>query len=186
MHIDGEALRSIMRRVPSPVVVVTAAAHEVRGATIGSFTSVSLTPPLISFNVAVDSQMYPVITAAERFAVHVLREEQAELSRHFALPDLPGKEQFLNVPHRKEEDGLPILFDALGILLCRRYAIHPAGDHAIIVGKVESVEEQGAGRPILYYNRSYRALGDVVMPAFPLTTNLSSKESPAAPDPKNA
>lgn len=175
-----------MRQVPSPVVVVTATAHETRGATIGSFTSVSLSPPLISFNVAHDSQMHAVITVTERFAVNVLREEQALLSQHFALPDVPGEEQFRNVAHHKDADGIPILNGALAVLLCRRYAIHPAGDHTIVVGEVESVEEHGSGMPILYYNRAYRGLGDVVMPAFSVTTNLSSSESPATPEPKNA
>ncbi|RMF51994.1 MAG: flavin reductase, partial [Bacteroidetes bacterium] len=47
--IDGEALRGAMRLVPSPVTVVTARSGEaIRGITIGSFTSVSLEPPLIS------------------------------------------------------------------------------------------------------------------------------------------
>lgn len=186
MHIDGEVLRAVMRRVPSPVVVVTASANEVRGATIGSFTSVSLTPPLISFNVALDSQMYPVIASTERFAVHILGDEQVLLARKFGLPDIPGAEQFQNVSFREEEDGLPVLLDALGVLFCRRFAIYPAGDHSIIVGEVEAVEDRGAGTPILYYNRTYRSVGDVVMPAFPVTTNRSSSESPATPDPKNA
>ncbi|HET6569312.1 MAG TPA: flavin reductase family protein [Rhodothermales bacterium] len=185
-QIDGDTLRAVMRRVPSPVVVVTAASHEVRGATIGSFTSVSLNPPLISFNIARDSQMYAVIMAAERFAVHVLTDAHAWLCQHFARPDIESEEQFSSVTYRLHESGMPILEEAPLVLFCRKYAAYPAGDHTIVVGEVEAIEEHGAGRPILYYNRSYRGLGKVVTAALPVATNLESSGRPEAPDPKNA
>ena len=71
--VDGETLRQVMRRVPSPVTVVTAAsAEEVRGITIGSFTSVALEPPLVCFNVNHAAEMHNLPLAAPRYAVQVL------------------------------------------------------------------------------------------------------------------
>ena len=50
--LTGEDLRAVMRHVASPVTIVTVDTPEgAKGITIGSFTSVSLDPPLISFNV---------------------------------------------------------------------------------------------------------------------------------------
>ncbi len=103
---DGQVLRHVMRHVPSPVTVVTAAgAGERRGITIGSFTSVSLEPPLISLNVAREAQMHPVLAAASHFAVHVLREDQAHLARRFSLPDLTSADQFEGVAFRPGPGG---------------------------------------------------------------------------------
>jgi flavin reductase (DIM6/NTAB) family NADH-FMN oxidoreductase RutF len=159
--VDGETLRQVMRRVPSPVTVVTAAnAQEARGITIGSFTSVALEPPLICFNVNHDAQMHGVILEAPRFAVHVLSEAQAPLANHFAVPDRTGPEQFRTVPHTINEHGTPVLEDATAVLHCVHHDVFTAGDKSIIVGRVVDVETATDGGAVLYYKRTYRRVGD--------------------------
>lgn len=157
-------LRAVMRHVASPVTIVTAAAGGTRrGATIGSFTSVSLEPPLVSFNVQKDSGLHAVLLASDTFAVHLLGEAQADLANHFALPDLTSDAQFRGIAHAYGgPDRPPILSDVPGVLLCRRWAVHDAGDHALFLGRVLRVTEGGAERPLLYYDRSYRAVGGEV------------------------
>ena len=60
----GAALRAMLQRVASPVVVVTVTTgDETRGATIGSFASVSLDPPLVSFNVTHGTQLHAALAA---------------------------------------------------------------------------------------------------------------------------
>lgn len=162
--VSGERLRAVMRRVASPVTVVTAAANGVvRGATIGSFTSVSLDPPLVSFNVQKPSAFHAVLRDAGTFAVHLLGEEQADLATHFALPDLLSDAQFEAVPHDRHDAGAPpILHDTFGVLHCQRWAVHDAGDHSLFLGRVLRVTGGEAAGPLLYYARSYRAVGDEV------------------------
>jgi flavin reductase (DIM6/NTAB) family NADH-FMN oxidoreductase RutF len=157
-------LRAVMRRVASPVTVVTVASgRERRGATIGSFTSVSLDPPLVSFNVQKASSFYAAISNTDAFAIHLLTEGQAELANHFALPDLTSEAQFRDVPHdQPAPDRPPILDGTFGVLHCRRYAVHDAGDHALFIGRVERVVEAGGEGPLLYYARSYRGVGGEV------------------------
>jgi len=162
--VAGEMLRAGMRRVASPVTVVTAASNgEARGATIGSFTSVSLDPPLVSFNVQKESSFYATLAEAEVFAIHLLTDAQAELANHFALPDLTSEAQFRDVSHAQVEPGQPpILRDTFGVLYCQRYAVHDAGDHALFIGRVERVVEAEGRGPLLYYARSYRGVGGEV------------------------
>ena len=140
--VEGTAFRTVMRRVPSPVVVVTAQGEEEpRGITIGSFTSVALEPPLVSFNVGRESRMYGVMEHCSRYAVHVLSEQQASLATRFAEPGLTGQEQFDARFH------------------CTPHSSVPAGDHILYVGLVVDVEtppDQGA---VLYYQSSYRGVG---------------------------
>ena len=148
---DGAVLRSVMRRVPSPVTVVTAAGEEeARGVTIGSFTSVSLEPPLISFNVERRARMHEVLLGACHFAVHILGDKHAPLCNHFAKPDCSGMEQLEVVPHRLDAYGSPVLESALVVLSCRSYATFVAGDHSIFIGEVIEVEEREAGAVFLY------------------------------------
>jgi len=156
-------LRTVMRRVPAPVTVVSAAGtDEARGITIGSFTSVSLDPPLISFNVAQDAQMHAVIQEASRFVVHILTDEQAHLSNHFAVPDLSGAEQLAEVEHRLDDHGTPLLDDVLARLTCTPYAYYEAGDHTIVVGEVVDLDLDAAQEPVLYFDRRYCAVGEEV------------------------
>ncbi len=160
--VGGERLRAVMQRLASPVTVVTAAAGATqRGATIGSFTSVSLSPALVSFNVQKPSAFHAVLLAADAFAVHLLGDDQADLAEHFALPDLD--DQFGTVPHsHSRADEPPILDGTVGVLHCRRWAVHDAGDHSLFLGRVERVTEGEAAGPLLYYARSYRAVGSEV------------------------
>ena len=152
-----------MRRVPSPVVVVTASgAGEARGITIGSFTSLSLEPPLVCFNVNRDAQMHGVITDATRYAVHVLGEEQAHLANHFAIPDRTGAEQFDAVPHYFDVHGTPILEGVTAIFHCTHHDRFMAGDKSILVGRVAEIETNADHGAVLYYKRTYRAVGDEV------------------------
>ncbi len=160
---NGEAFRSAMRRVPAVVTIVTAAvAQERRGITIGSFTSVALEPPLISFNVGQEGRMHGVLTTASHFAVHLISQQQTHLCEHFATPDRTSAEQFSTVRHRLDAYGVPILEDALVVLRCQRHGVFEAGDHSIILGRVIEIDEANDGEPVLYYNRSYRSIGALV------------------------
>lgn len=165
-RIDGEALRFVMRHVPSPVTIVTVAGEkEMRGITIGSFTSTSLHPPLVSFNVSRDAGVYDALTTSERFAVHVLSDHQAHLSDHFATPELSGDEQFQDISFEVEADGTPILSGALAVMLCARHAVYDAGDHSIMVGRVIALGNVDAGGlPLVYFNRAYRRVGKEAQP----------------------
>ena len=108
-NVNGAALRAVLRQVPSPVTVVTARSDEGQpfGITIGSFASVSLRPPLVSFNVSKGARTYRLLAKAERLAVHVLRREQAALAARFADPGRSPEQQFAGVDWRAGEHRLP-------------------------------------------------------------------------------
>ncbi|MEM8485131.1 MAG: flavin reductase family protein [Bacteroidota bacterium] len=158
--LTGEDLRAVMRHVASPVTIVTVDTPEgAKGITIGSFTSVSLDPPLISFNVMHESSMHDVLMASDRFAVQILSEHQAALSERFSIPHQSSKQQFEGVLHHLDGDDLPLLDDVLAILFCRPFNVVPAGDHSLIIGEVLEANAVSLGKPLLYYQQSYRKVG---------------------------
>jgi flavin reductase (DIM6/NTAB) family NADH-FMN oxidoreductase RutF len=168
--VSGAALRAILRQVPAPVTVVTArsAAGGPFGITIGSFASVSLRPPLVSFNVSEEARTYRLLAEAERFAVHFLHREQAELAARFADPGAAPQQQFAAVEWRADDEtNLPVLADVRAVLRCRLHARHRAGDSDIVVGRVTGADDAAletdpkgvpAADPLLYHQRGYRAL----------------------------
>jgi flavin reductase (DIM6/NTAB) family NADH-FMN oxidoreductase RutF len=176
--VNEETFRSIMRRVPSPVVVITARGEtEVRGITIGSFSSVALSPPLVSFNVARDAQMYDVMESCERFAVHVLGEHQAHLATQFAMSGLTGAEQFDTVPHARDEWGTPVLDGVSAVLHCTPHDAVTAGDHILYVGRVREVGEYPDAGAVLYYESGYRGVGSELPSTELAPVNRVSSES---------
>ena len=162
--VEGSVFRTAMRRVPSPIVVVTATGQrqgttETRGITIGSFTSVALDPPLVSFNVGCESKMYGVMETCSRFAVNVLGEGQAHLAKRFAVPGLTGEEQFENVPYTVDAHGTPMLDGVSARFHCTPHDAIQAGDHVLHVGLVVGVDDPPDDGAVLYYQSSYRGVG---------------------------
>lgn len=175
---EPSTFRASMRRVPSPVVIVTAQGpREARGITIGSFSSVALDPPLVSFNVAHESRMHEVMEGCERFAVHVLGENQAHLAKQFAVPDLSGPEQLESVPHRRGAHGTPILEGGSAVLYCRPHDSLPAGDHRLYVGLVVEVEERPDRGAVVYYKSDYRGVGSELRSTRLAPVNRASSDS---------
>ena len=159
----GEALRLALQEVASPVVVVAVrTADEARGATIGSFASVSLDPPLVSFNVTHETRLYDALRESRAFTVQILAEDQPDVAAHFAIPDASGADQFAPFPHTLAPGLAPRLDGVLSTLVCAVEMTVEAGDHTVVIGTVESIVRGRRAAPLLYYRQSYRGIGDAV------------------------
>ncbi len=157
MSIAEEDFKAALARWASGVTVVTAAHDGVlHGMTASSFTSVSLSPPLISICLDRGTRTLPLIESSGHFAVNVLGAEQAAVSNHFASSrtesDRLGGQTF-----SMGTLGCPLLAGALAHLQCKVFAIYPGGDHVIVLGEV-ATSQLGEGDPLLYFNGAYRAL----------------------------
>ncbi len=150
-----------MRRLASPVVVVTAepVGRSPRGATIGSFTSLALDPPLISFNVTHGTRLHATLTVADQFAVHLLAFDQSEMAAHFADPELESEAQFARYEVARAGAGAPpIIEGTLAVLRCRIDRTFEAGDHTVFVGRVVEAMSERDAPPLVYHRQSYRTV----------------------------
>ena len=128
---------------------VTAAPDgEPTGLIVNSLTSVSLEPPLVSFSPSRSSLTWSRMRRSGRFGVNVLGR------RHegFALRATPaGADRFGGLDWKPGRGGVPLLADALASLECEIVAEHPAGDHWIVVGSVESVRMSASRDPLVFF-----------------------------------
>ncbi|KUP93500.1 flavin reductase family protein [Tritonibacter horizontis] len=143
---DSEAdLRSALGCFATGVVVVTTqTARGPLAITANSFTSVSLSPPLVLWCPAVQSQRHDPFVTASHFSIHVMGERDRDVALHFARDG----EAFDAHAWRHTAEGQPALEQALVRLDCVRHAQYPGGDHTILVGQVERVSQRadlGAG-----------------------------------------
>lgn len=149
-------LRKFMRAFPTGVTVVTTLVDGLPQAmTANSFTSVSLDPVLILVCFKKDTRTGAGVLATGRLVVNLLDESQERLARRFAVS---GVDRFDDVPYRVNDQGIPILADALGHLDCRVDTVHEAGTHWIVIAAVEEMSIR-EGPPLLFHEGTFRGLG---------------------------
>ena len=165
MPIPPDLFRRVMSHFATGVTVVTARQPSGKpwGFTVNSFTSVSLSPPLVLFCVDHAAESLAAMSQAEYFAVNFLAASQEVISRRFASR-IPGR--FEGVDYRESPRGSPLLAGCLGFIECRKIASHLYGDHTIIVGEVLDAEATG-GDPLLFYRSAYARISPSPTPSTP-------------------
>ena len=153
---NGDDLRTVMRRFPSGVAVVSAAV-EARpvAVTVGSLVSLSLEPPLIGVAIGLHTPMHEHLREAGAFGVSVLGRGQTSLAQHFARGGVPPVAAWQGVESHHGESGVPLLADAAAWLECRLAAEHAVGDHTFFVGEVISAEPGPREPGLAYLQRDY-------------------------------
>ena len=151
---DGARFRQVLGHFPTGVTVVTAGTEGGPvGLCVGSFTSVSLHPPLVAFCAGYSSTSYPLIEAAGHFCVNILAEDQEEIARVFADK---GDDKFSGIGWRPSVvTRAPVINDVLAWIDCRIDAIHEAGDHWIVVGRVLDLEIGHEGGPLVFFRGGF-------------------------------
>jgi len=142
MTFDPRTLRDAFGAFLTGVTVVTAFNND--GAPIGftanSFTSVSLDPPLLLVCLAKTSRNYAALTGANGFGVNILSEAQKDVSNTFARP---VEDRFAAVEWQKGPFGAPVFADVAAWFDCSSHEIIDAGDHVILIGRVEAFDNSG-------------------------------------------
>lgn len=149
-------LRSVLGRVPTAVLVVTTTTPAGGLArTANSFTSVSLSPPLVSVCFGARSRIAANIHATGVWAVSVLAADQWRLSHRFADPATADLD---DVPHEPgPHTGAALLTESLAGLECRTVVTHPAGDHVLFIGEVVGMHVHRDAAPLVFHRGAYHA-----------------------------
>jgi flavin reductase (DIM6/NTAB) family NADH-FMN oxidoreductase RutF len=123
------------------------------GITANSFTSVSLDPPLILVSLDKKLGSYSALMNSEGYAVQVLAEEQQELSGRFAKR---GVDKFQELDYKEGLYNVPVISNALAVFEYRVDQKVDAGDHTLMIGKVERVQiNDPTRRPLGYLRGRY-------------------------------
>ena len=156
MSVSPDEFRSVLGRFPSGVTVVTTkgADGSDQGMTVSAFCSVSLEPPLVLICIEKTASVYDALTSAPGFVVNILSARQEQIARRFSIVDI---DRFEGVGFSRTQNGIAVLDDVLGIIDCRKSALHDAGDHTIIVAEVEATRAEN-GSPLMYYRGGYAQL----------------------------
>ncbi len=154
---DPVLLRRAFGAFPTGVTVVTTRDGTGRplGFTANSFASVSLDPPMLLVCPARTLSSFDAFAGCDRFAVNVLAEGQQDVSNVFATH---RGERFAAVSWREDASGRPLIDGTAANFGCRTERVVDAGDHVILLGRVETFECSGS-RGLGYASGHYFSLG---------------------------
>jgi 3-hydroxy-9,10-secoandrosta-1,3,5(10)-triene-9,17-dione monooxygenase reductase component len=156
--------RDVLGIFATGVTVITSmSGDDPVGMTCQSFSSVSLDPPLVMFCPAKTSRAWPMMRQAGFFCVNFLSAEQQDISNGMATK---GVEKFHGVGWKPASTGAPLIDGVLGYVDCVIDRVHEAGDHYIVVGRVQELA-YGDGRedasssevPLLFHRGAYTQPG---------------------------
>jgi flavin reductase (DIM6/NTAB) family NADH-FMN oxidoreductase RutF/DNA-binding IclR family transcriptional regulator len=152
--IDPTQYRQVLGQYPTGVCVVTSTGPDGFPAAmvVGSFTSVSLNPPLIGFFPDRGSSSWPKVAASGRFCINILSAEQEDVCRKLASKD-PDK--FAGIAHRQSPLGSPIIDGVVAWIDCDSHTVQDAGDHFFVLGSVRQLEIADNGLPLLFFQGGY-------------------------------
>ena len=149
---DNTALKKAFGSFATGVAVATSHSS---GFTINSFSSLSLSPPLIIFNIYKTETDHVDFLKNNSFVINFLSREQEEVSRLFATKD---PEKVNKTEHSISENKNIILNDTLGHIELSVFQQIDIADHVLVIGQVQNLETDDNKKPLIYYRSNYQSL----------------------------
>jgi flavin reductase (DIM6/NTAB) family NADH-FMN oxidoreductase RutF/DNA-binding IclR family transcriptional regulator len=152
--VDPAHYREVMGHYPTGVTVVTGTSPDGDpvGMVVGTFTAVSLDPPLVAFMPTTTSGTYGLMRDSAAYCINVLAHDQLDLCRLMAVPR-PGK--FDDIEWSMSAHGAPALDGAVAHIHCSPHEVVAAGDHLIVLCEVEDMEVHRPVTPLLFFQGGY-------------------------------
>lgn len=153
VEFDSREFRKALGAFPTGVAVLTtrSSTGACAGLTVNSFNSLSLDPPLVLWSLSTRSLSLAVFSESSHFAVNILAEDQVEISERFAarLPD-----KFSGLELTAGSGTAPLIAGCAAWIECSNHSRQDAGDHVLIIGRVENFACSGK-KPLIFCNGKY-------------------------------
>lgn len=155
--VSPEAFRQVMGCYATGIVVVTTRDHEgvPVGLTVDSFNSVSMSPPLVLWSLALSAPSLPVFRDCPAFVVNVLASDQLDVCRQFATS---GTDKFAGIDWTPGIHDMPVLTGTVATIECMNHCQYDGGDHEIMLGRVISTQVSER-QPLVYSRGNFAGIG---------------------------
>ena len=152
--INSDNLRFALGKYITGVTIVTCNSDSGPiGITANSFSSLSLSPPLVLWAPAKASKRHDTFLEAGKFIVHIASENQIELCKGFSKSAYGESELIWTY----NDEGDAFIKNCSARFECIKYNHFDGGDHSIIVGEVKKFESTDQ-KPLVYLEGDYQKL----------------------------
>ncbi len=148
----AEELKKVFGSFATGVAVATSHSN---GFTINSFSSLSLDPPLIIFNIYKSETNHIDFLKTGFFAINILSDNQKDISKKFATKN---GDKVSSTDHTISNNGNIILNDTVGHIELSVFQQIDIADHVLVIGKVENLSIDDNKKPLIYYRSEYQDL----------------------------
>ncbi len=151
------SLREAFGHFPTGVVAIAAEIDGVRvGLAASTFMPVSLDPPLVSFCVQNTSETWPKLKGLPMLGISVLGEAHDAAVRTLAAKT---GDRFAGLETVSHESGAVFIKGTSVWLESAIEQLVPAGDHTIVVLRVNNLQVDSEVAPIVFHRSVFRRLG---------------------------
>jgi flavin reductase (DIM6/NTAB) family NADH-FMN oxidoreductase RutF len=160
VSIDSARFRQVLGSYPTGVCAVTALGEDGKpiGMVVGTFTSVSLDPPLVGFLPDKNSSSWPLIEKAGRFCVNVLGSDQVGVCRQIAAK---GPDKFAGLEYSVSMHNLPVIANSIAQIECHLHSVTDAGDHWFVLGQILHLDIIRDEDPMLFHRGRYGGFAEL-------------------------
>ena len=149
---NNKNLRNVLSKFATGVTIVSTTDDDGKpvGMTANSFTSVSLDPPLVLWNIGINQPSYDIFLNAKGYSVSILSKDQRDICNLFSSS---VDNKFNNIEYVLSDNGFPIIQKSLAWFDCIKWNNYPGGDHQILVGEVKNFYAN-ENEPLIFWNGS--------------------------------
>ena len=149
---NNKNLRNVLSKFATGVTVVSTIDNNGKpvGMTANSFTSVSLDPPLVLWNIGINQPSYDAFLKAKGYSVNILSKDQKDICDLFSSSI---DDKFNDIDYILSDNGFPIIQKSLAWFDCIKWNNYPGGDHQILVGEVKNFYAN-ENDPLIFWNGS--------------------------------
>jgi flavin reductase (DIM6/NTAB) family NADH-FMN oxidoreductase RutF len=158
--VDVPAFKYAMGSLAGAVSVITVGTGLARtGFTATSVSSYSVDPPTILVSLNRTSSSWPALVEAGAFAINILAEGQSDVADRFAgRGGIKGNDRYVGWEWSRLGSGTLGLDGALSVIDCDLEEVIERHSHAIVLGRVRSVETVQDRSPLMYWRGNYQQL----------------------------
>jgi len=151
-------LRLVMRRWVSGVTILTTVleGHK-HGMTLDSFTSVSLTPPMVCFTIANTTRMFGMVSKSGIVGITLLHQGQQDLSEWFAGRS-GDADRFSGVKTFTLKTGVPLISEGMAYIEFRIVHRFDMPASTLFVAELVTMAKEEDIEPLVYFNRNYHRM----------------------------
>ena len=164
MALDTRDFRNALGRFATGICVVCTESTNANGTnqpvamTVNSFASVSLEPALVLWSIDKHSSCFDYFTQSKGYSINVLSNEQQDLSARYAQSDHNMDE----TDYEQGKTATVVLKQALARFECTLEQQVDAGDHIILIGRVQHYDYQDDDeKSLIYFAGQYQQNTDL-------------------------
>ena len=150
--INKENFKKALSKFATGITVVATNKKSILyGKTINSFSSLSLSPPLVLFSLDIKSSKLNIFKNSNTVSINILSKYQKNISNNFAQKNPDWK----NIEYDTLKNGNPIIKKCVSNLDCEITNKIKKGDHIIFICKIINISVDNKLKPLIYFNSKY-------------------------------